>query len=274
MAMPNLDAVFKQYGDAWCKERGGKCDRMNLVQKGYEQYMFVASDMRIEYYADPDTVMNPQFGAEQVLANGSSVEQSQTIELQKTTTSSFTWSLTEGFKIGMSVKFAVGVPPIASAETTISSELSFSSTQTSNKTEQKSWKVSQPVKVPPRTEVTATLLIDERKFSQRFHSKCVLSGYVCSNSPDRIEGHYFWFHPVSSIFNKYPQAGFTVRGDKVYYEGDGVFEGLMGVRTRLNIKESPVGSPRTVQREYIIPEPIQGAGIAGLHDVKEYDLVE
>jgi len=269
MSLPDLDQVFKQYGDWWCKEKRGKCDRMNLVQKGYEQYRFTISDMRIEYYDEPDREMIPQVGSQQILTNGTSVEQSQTVELSKTTTSSFTWSLTEGFKIGMSVKFGVGVPPIASAETTISGELSFSSTQSSTNTEQKGWKVSQPVKVPSKTEVEATLLIDERKFSQRFHSKCILGGYVCSNSPDRIGGHYFWFHDVSAIFSKFPQPGFTVRGDQVFYQGDGQFKGLMGVRTRLDLKERPLGDKTTVLRSYSIVQPLSGAGIAGVHDVTE-----
>jgi hypothetical protein len=245
MSLPDLDQVFKQYGDWWCKQQGGRCDRMNLVQDGYEDKRLTISDMRIEYYDEPDNQMIPQVGAEQILTNSTSVEQSETVVLSKTTTSSFTWSLTEGFKIGMSVKFGVGVPPIASAETTISGELSFSSTQSLTSTEQKAWNVTQPVKVPPHSEVDATLLIDERKFSQRFHSKCVLGGYVCSNSPDRINGHYFWFHSVSEIFSKFPQPGFTVQGDQVFYEGDGKFDGLMGIRTRVDFKQ-----------------PLSGAGIA------------
>lgn len=266
MALPDLDAVFKQYGDWWCKQRGGKCDRMNVVQKGYEQYRLIISGMQIDYYGEPDTQMIPQVGSQQILTNGTTVEQSQTVTLSKTTTSTFTWQLQEGFKIGMSVKFGVGVPPIASAETTISGELSFSSTQAWTNTEQKSWQVNQPVKVPAKREVEATLLIDERQFTQRFHSKCTLGGYVCSNSPDRIHGHYFWFHPVSDIVNKFPQPGFTARGNVVLYEGDGRFDGLMGVRTRLDLKERPIGDNTTVLRSYSIVEPISGAGIAGVHD--------
>ncbi len=269
MSLTDLDQVFKKYGDWWCKEKGGKCDRMNLVQSGYEQYRFSISDMRIEYYDEPDCKMIPQVGSQQIVSNGTSLEQSQTVELSKTTTSSFTWSLTEGFKIGMSVKFAAGVPAIASAETSISSELSFSSTQSCTNTEQKTWKVSQPVKVPPGTEVEARLLIEEREFSQRFHSKCILGGFVCSNSPDRINDHYFWFHHVSEIFSKFPQPGFTVRGDQVRYQGDGQFTGLMGVRTRLDLKESPIGDKTTVLRSYSIMQPLSGAGIAGVHDVSE-----
>jgi hypothetical protein len=269
MALPDLDKVFKQYGDWWCKQKGGKCDRMNLLQKGYEQYRFVIADMHIDYYEEPDVQMIPQLGSQQILSNGTSVEQSQTVTLSKTTTSTFAWQLQEGFKIGMSVKFKAGVPPIASAETTISGEVSFSSTQAWTNTEQKSWQVNQPVKVPAKTEVEATLLIDERKFTQRFHSKCTLGGYVCSNSPDRISGHYFWFHPVSEIFSKFPQPQFAVQGTVVLYQGDGQFDGLMGVRTRLDLTERPIGDKTTVLRSYSIVEPLGGAGIAGVHDVTQ-----
>lgn len=265
MSLPDLDAIFKQYGDWWCKARGGKCDRMNVVQAGYEDRRLVISDERIEYYGSADTQMKPTIGARQVLSNGTNVEQAQTVELSKTTTSTFAWSLTEGFKLGMSVKFKVGVPPIASAETSFSGELSFSSTQTKTESEQKSWRVSQPVKVPSRTEVEAVLMIDEQSFSQRFHSKCVLSGYVCSNSPDRIDGHYFWFHSIGAIFDRFPTPGFTVQGDKVFYQGDGSFQGVMGVRTRLNLTEKSLDNPKQL-RSYSIVEPIDGAGIAGLHD--------
>ncbi|MTH79357.1 ETX/MTX2 family pore-forming toxin [Paracoccus aestuariivivens] len=269
MPNPDLDSVFKQYGDWWCKEHGGKCDRMNPVQSGYEDRRLVISDMRAEYYDEPKTEMIPQVGAKQVLTNRTSVEQSQTVSLSKTTTSTFTWSLQEGFKIGMSVKFAVGVPPIASAETTISGELSFSATETKTSTEQRSWQVNQPIKVPANTEVEATLFVDERKFSQRFHSKCTLSGYVCSNSPDRIDGHYFWFHSVRDIFTRFPQPGFRVSGNVVLYEGDGMFEGLMGIRTRLDITERALGGDRQLLRSFSIPDPINGAGVAGVHDLVE-----
>lgn len=266
MSMPDLDAIFKQYGDWWCRERGGRCDRMNVVQKGFEDRRLVLSDERIDFYGSPDTATKPTIGARQVLSNGTNVEQSQTVELSKSTTSTFAWSLTEGFKLSMSAKFKVGVPPIVSAETTISGELSFSSTQTKTESETKTWRVSQPVKVPARTEVEAVLLIDEEKFSQRFHSRAVLSGYVCSNSPDRIDGHYFWFHPIASIFEKFPTRGFTVQfGNRVFWEGDGVFDGLMGVRTRLNLTEKPLDNPKQL-RTYSIIEPMIGAGIAGLHD--------
>lgn len=263
----DLDLIFKKYGDWWCRERGGRCDRMNMVQSGYEEKRLVLSDMRIEYYDDPNTLMVPQTGAQQILTNNTSLEQSQTVVLSKTTTSTFTWQLTEGFKIGMKAEFAVGVPPIVSAKTEISGELNFSSTQTSTKTEQKSWQVTQAVKVPPKSEVEATLLIDENKFSQRFHSRCTLSGYVCSNSPDRIDGHYFWFHPIAAIFARFPQRGFTVKGDVVLYEGDGKFDGMMGVRTRLDLQERALGDKTKVLRQYSIAQSLDGAGIVGIDDV-------
>lgn len=265
MSMPDLDAIFKQYGDWWCREHGGQCDRMNVVQKGYEDHRLVLSDERIEYYGSADSLEKPTTGARQKLTNRTSVEQSQTVQLTKSTTSTFAWSLTEGFKLSISVKLAAGVPSIVSGETTISGELSFSSTQTQTVSETKTWQVNQPVRVPAQTEVEAVLLIDEEKFSQRFHSKAVLSGYVCSNSPDRIDGHYFWFHAISSIFEKFPTRGFTVQpGNRVFWEGDGVCEGLLGVRTRLNLTEKPLDNPNAL-RSYTIIDPMTGAGIAGVH---------
>lgn len=267
--IPDLDTIFKQYGDWWCEQRGGKCDCMNLVQEGYEKYRLTLSDMHIEYYDEPDVAIIPEVGADTILSNSTSVEQSQTVLLSKITTNSFAWTLQEGFKIGMSVKFSVGVPVIGSMDTTITAELSFSNTQTKTATEQRQWSVNQPVRVPSHTEVEAKLLIDEEKFSQRFHSKCVLGGYVCSNSPDRINGHYFWFHSVSDIFNQFPQQGFAVQGPVVLYQGDGHFEGLMGVRTMLNLVERPIGDKTTVLRSYNIAEALSGAGIAGIHDASK-----
>lgn len=262
MSYLNLDEIFKQYGDWWCKERGGKCDRMNTVQKGFEQYRLQISDARIEYYADPAEKFIPHIGARQVLTNKSSSEQTQTVKLSKTTTSTFAWSLKEGFKIGMSVKFAVGVPPIASAETTISSELSFEATQTKTETETRLWEVTQPVRVVPNTEVEAVLFIDEERFSQPFHSKCTFSGYVCSNSPSRIDGHYFWFHSIADIFRKFPHPNFKVQGNVVLYEGDGSFEGLMGIRSRLEITEKRLDDPNQIVNKYVIFEQLENAGIA------------
>lgn len=262
----DLSPVFKKFGDSWCKERGGTCDHMQVRQDGYEQYQIRVHDMRIEYYDDLESIMVPDVGGSQLLTNNTSVEQTQTIKISKTTTNNFTWSLKEGFKAGLSVKFKAGVPPIASGETTMSAELNFESTQANSKTEQRAWEVDQPVMVPPKTEVEAKLLIDQKKFSQSFHSKCILTGYVCSTSPNQINGHYFWFHHIANILSKYPQPGFTVKGDHVLYQGDGQFKGLMGVRTNINLKERPLGNKNIVSKEYNIVQPLAGAGIAGVHD--------
>jgi hypothetical protein len=261
-ALPNLNTIFKQYGDWWCQERGGRCDRMNLVQPGYEQYRFVLTDQRIEYYDEPDSQIDPQWGAEQVMTNNTSLEQSQTVLLSKQTTSTFSYQFQEGFEISISAEFSVNVPPIASAKTSVTTKVSFAATQAQTNTEQKTWTVQQPIRVPPHTEVKAVLLIDEMRFSQRFHSKATLGGWVCSNSPDRIDGHYFWFHPVTSIFAKFPQRGFTPLGSTVQFEGDGIFNGLMGVRTNLRIDEHPIGDPSTVLNSYTIHDPLIGAGVS------------
>lgn len=95
MPMPDLDAIFRRYGDWWCRERGGKCDRMNVVQKGHEDRRLVLSDERIDFHGSVDTAMKPTAGARQVLTNGTNVEQSQTVELSKSRTSTFAWGLTE-----------------------------------------------------------------------------------------------------------------------------------------------------------------------------------
>lgn len=263
-AIPNLDAIFKQYGDEWCRARGGKCDRMNVVQKGYEDRALKVSDQHIQYYDSADSQIEPQTGSVQTMDNDTSVSQTQTVNLSKTTSSSFTWQLQEGFELGMSAEFAVGVPPIASAKTTISTKLSFSSTQSKTESESRTWQISQPIAVPPRTSVTATLLIDEQRFSQPFHAVCTLSGYVCSNSPDRVDGHYFWFHSIASILSRFPQPGFTVLpGGNVLYSGDGMFEGLMGVRNRVSITEKPLDHTADGVKTYVLtPALFQGAGIA------------
>ncbi|GLO05680.1 ETX/MTX2 family pore-forming toxin [Pseudomonas putida] len=262
MSTVDLDAIFKRYGDWWCQQKGGKCDRMNPVQPGYEQYQLVVSDEHIEYYGNPDETVIPQIASQQVLVNSTSVEQSQSVRFSKTTSSSFTWSLQEGIKLGMSVTYGVGVAPIMSAKTTISGELSFNATQSDTQTETKTWEVAQPIVVPAKTQVVSVLIIDESRVSQKFHNKFILSGWVCSNSPKRIEGHYYWFHPVAEIFRQFPQPGFTVRGSQVFYEGDGSFDGIAGIGTRLEVTESPIDKPSEVLRSYTLVPAIPSAGVA------------
>ncbi|MBV6286166.1 ETX/MTX2 family pore-forming toxin [Pseudomonas aegrilactucae] len=267
MSVVDLDAIFKRYGDWWCKQKGGKCDRMNPVQSGYEQYKMVVSDEHIEYYGNPNKVVVPQIASQQVLVNATSVEQSQSVKFSKATSSTFTWSLQEGIKLGMSVTYKVGVAPIMSVETTISGELSFSSTQTNTQTETKTWEVAQPVIVPAKTQVQSVLIIDESRVTQNFHNKFTLSGSVCSNSPSKIDGHYYWFHSVADIFTKFPQAGFTVRGNQVFYSGDGSFDGVAGIGTRLELTESPIGDPSKVLKAYTLIPATPGAGVARLADI-------
>lgn len=90
MSLPDLDTIFRHYGELWCRERGGDCDRMNVVQKGYADRRLVLSDEPIDFHGSVAMAMKPTAGARRVLTDGFNI-----LQFSKSRTRTFAWTLTE-----------------------------------------------------------------------------------------------------------------------------------------------------------------------------------
>ncbi|PEM46675.1 ETX/MTX2 family pore-forming toxin [Bacillus toyonensis] len=106
----------------------------------------------------------------QVVTNNTSLTQSQTLKFSEKLIESTTGSTTEGYKIGSGItstsKFSYNVKIFAANigfdqtfTVTTTGEYNHSSTETTTKTTEKLWELTQPVSVPPYTQIVATLLI-------------------------------------------------------------------------------------------------------------------
>ena len=245
MSFPDLNAHFKRFCDQKVAEWGGKVDRVNLIQSGYEQYGFFIDQQTYQYYGSPTIITTPSQVWKREYENGSSVEQELRIEFSEKRIDSFTWSLTEGFNITTSTSVTIGVPGEFGIGGSVSTELSFSSTQEKTETRERTWTIDSPLRIPAHTKVVAIVIIDELKGDQTFYLKCRLNRYVCSNSPSPVgppggSKHYYWFWPVSMIFTEMPLDRFRVSGSTVLFEGSGSFKTQGSLDIYAKVTETPL----------------------------------
>jgi hypothetical protein len=96
----------------------------------------------------------------------------------------FTWSITEGLKLGAEASFSVTAPLIGKTEAKASAELSLESTQGQTVSTNEKWEQEVEVKVPPKTSIEATSLLEQATINTTFTVTLIATG-----SP-WIERHY------------------------------------------------------------------------------------
>ena len=105
--VPDLDLYFKSYGNYWCKQNGGSCDRISYLVPGYEQYRMTITNIKTEYYSTPKKTIIPALVDEEEFINDTSLEQSQTYTVTRSTTNTYTWTQQTGFKLSTNVQFSI-----------------------------------------------------------------------------------------------------------------------------------------------------------------------
>lgn len=106
--------------------------------------------------------------------NDTDANDQQVFTVDKTTTDTFTWSITEGLELGTT--FKVGVPFFSEANASI--KLNFSSTQGQSTSVQRRWSTSTTVVVPARSLVTASFIIYEGLLNTPFTAKFRAHGKI------------------------------------------------------------------------------------------------
>ena len=91
--------------------------------------------------------------------NNTAVQQSTSIGGSKTVTNTHSWSITTGLKVSLKTK--AGVPLIGESEITVEGSFSFTTNSTETTTEVFSWQ--QPVLVPAKSEVVATVAVTKTR---------------------------------------------------------------------------------------------------------------
>ena len=99
---------------------------------------------------------------------------SQTFTVDKTTSDSFTWSLTEGLEVG--TEFEVKVSAVGDSKSSI--KMNFSSTQSQTTSVERHWGYSARIPVPPHSKVKTTFSVLEGKVDTPFTATFQVRGYM------------------------------------------------------------------------------------------------
>lgn len=126
---------------------------------------------------------------EETFTNDTDEKDSFEFKYEGSTTSTFTWSLTEGAKV--TGKFNAGI-------FSITAEVSFSASQSSTKSKTTSWSGTQNINVGARTEVHASAEVDQATYNVPFHAPVQARGLVVI---DFANGQRF-SHQISDLITK------------------------------------------------------------------------
>lgn len=164
----------------------------------YHQYQCSATYKSISY-SDPITTDGDLVVPSQTLINATDIQQTQSFSWTKSTTDTFSWSLTEALKVGVTVSGSAGVPLVAEGKVSATVELNLSSTQTTTESATQTWTVNQPVLVPPHTWVKCQSMISTNSDSIAFFATAQVQGYVAIWFQDKVNGHWLWFYPIGGV---------------------------------------------------------------------------
>jgi len=159
------------------------------------------------------------------------------------TTDSFTYSFTEGLKLGASMKFSAGVPLVGKAGVTLTAELTLTAGQQKTVSSTNSWSESNTFDIPARHAIKASIVLNEAQVSTPFTATVLASGpvsYTLNNGQGftgSLEGGVNW--PTRPDLNKLPLL--TSSAERTF-AARGQFTGKIGIATHVDTEDiAPVG---------------------------------
>lgn len=192
-----------------------------------------------------------------LFTNGTSVQDQQTFSVDKTTSDSFTWSITEGIEVGS--EFEVKVPFIGDAKSSI--KLNFSSTQGQTTSVERRWSYSAQIPVPPHSKIETIFSVLEGNVDTPFTATFQVRGYM------RVEfdvsspgGKPDWRYCEGEIANMI-RDGYCVSDPKTFEcSTTGVFTGVAATTYVVETK-SIDGKTTLIDRGVMTwePQPLKAA---------------
>lgn len=132
--------------------RAGKgIDSLSIWYK--DDVLISRSVDRFTYTDLAQAVATPINVATATVHNGTSEEQDMSISFEKSVSSSYTWGVDEGLKLGASATFKTGVPYVAKEELTVSAELSFNTSFGATHTVDDTFSYTATVNVPANSSI-------------------------------------------------------------------------------------------------------------------------
>lgn len=192
--------------------------------------------------------------------NYSSLPIEHTISLQQGIEDTFTWSITESVKVGMTVKMTVGIP-FANGETSFNTEIALSSTQGKTIKKSSNYGTSAKINVAPHTRGWGNVDLSFIDTSTNWVGNVEMNGRVAIWFNDKVDVnrngdlHHLWFFSIESVFNEcikhnlISTQGYIVKSNSVVAQAKGSFQGSKGMNVSIIAREEPLVAIRKEQEE-------------------------
>jgi len=216
----------------------------------------VQLQLRDMSYADLDVQnQRPVSLQSSTFTNGTSVQDEQTFSVDKTTSDSFTWSITEGIEVGS--EFMVKVPFVGDAKSSI--KLNFSSTQGQTTSVERHWGYSAQIPVPPHSKIETIFSVLEGKIDTPFTATFQVRGYMkisfdISNPGQKADWRY-----CEGEISEMIKGGYCVSNPKTFEcSTTGVFTGVAATTYIVETKTLDGKTLQTVRGENTWdPQPLK-----------------
>jgi hypothetical protein len=185
------------------------------------------------------------------------------VSLQQGLTDTFTWSVTEQLKVGVTVKANAGIPLVGGAETSSTVEMTLSSTQGASESKASNYGASTKVPISPHTHGWGEVDLSFTELNTQWVGNVWLQGYVAIWFNNKVainnngDYHYLWFIPVQQVFSECIQhniistSGYIVQGGGVTAQASGTFHSSMGLSLKTVAHEQPYpGKSEAVKTYY------------------------
>ncbi|HEU5376129.1 MAG TPA: ETX/MTX2 family pore-forming toxin [Ktedonobacteraceae bacterium] len=250
----DLDAHIRQLTKEYILASYPGNDDVRNIQINYFDVRF---NSQINYLLDqlnPGEQMDTIDQLEQ--SNNTSQTQPMQIRRSESVTNSYSWSSTNGFRVGVSVSTKIKVPFIGGIDTTVETEYSYSSTETQTEERTRTWDFTQTVNVAPYTKVIALLMLQKTQPRIPYELTCSMTENLSINADVYKNGQKqfaVWYAPsVAWIIFKKPLTGFSYNGNTAYFKGSGVFTANEGIKAIIDLKEYPLNQPERASKHEVI----------------------
>jgi hypothetical protein len=238
-----------------------------------------------QYGVTPVTVSAPDFayGAVQMPAttsitsaattfnNDTEAVQGYSISLSETTTQAFQWSTTQALSVNVTVSAKVTIPAVAEVGGSVSTDMSFSTTNGATSSTSKIWTITDELSVPPNSTLSTNEVVTCQSYNAPWTATCLLTGWVAVWYNNRWAAkpnagdHMLWFYLIENVLAAVQQealidtTGYTVVGNGVIATASGTFTGGHGINSALTTIQTPY-PPTASAKPLISSLPISSDG--------------
>lgn len=241
-----------QFGTSYWFTESTQFDR-NKDTRDYKQYETkVSAPSDLVYSSSVESKGGTALlGRYDTINDGGQVIQ-HTVSLQQGFMDTFTWSITEQVKVGVSVTVKAGIPEVGGAEQTSNIEVSLSSTQGSSSSRSSNYGASTTVPISPHTHGWGEVDLAFTDLNTNWVGNVELRGDVAVWFNNKVaynnngDYHYLWFPSIETVISEcvahgiIDTRGYTIRnGGGVITQASGKFHSSAGLNLQTIAHEEP-----------------------------------